>query len=136
MIRKKSVTALKSEGPAVTPEQTIEEARRCIAVAGGRREWSDTRDCWLARAAAKLGITHGRAVTLFYRKAKAIPAHEFLTLQMRAREIEQREAARREYIAETRTLAQESGSPAAVLAGDLAGAALALAEWAEGLKHD
>lgn len=136
MIPKKSWRSRKIEGAVVTPEQTIEQARRCIELAGGSREWSDTRESWLARAAHRLGLTPGRAATLFYRKAKAIPAHEFLTIQARAAALQQQEEERRRYVEETKALAAASGSPAAVLAGDLAGAALALAEWAEGLKHD
>ncbi len=126
----------KSEETAVTPEQTIEEVRRCIQVAGGDRQWDDTRERWLWRAAKRLGLEPGRVTTLFYRKAKSIPAHEYLTIQARARALQKQHEERRRYVQETQELAKASGSTAAILLGDAAGAAFALAEWAEGLKRE
>ncbi len=135
MIPKKLWTTQKSEDGAVTPEQTVDEVRALIEQAGGRREWSDTRDSWLAKAAQRLGITHGRAKSLFYRKVKAIPAHEFLNIRARAEALQQRDEHRRAYIEETRTLA-ESGGIAAQMAGNIACALEQAADRLEGVKRD
>lgn len=61
-----------------------EECRLLIAMAGGGRDWTDTRESWLARAARRLGISPGRANSLFYRKARNISAVEYLTMKERA----------------------------------------------------
>lgn len=60
------------------------ECRLFVALAGGERGWADTRGSWLARAARRLGISHGRATSLFYGKARNISAVEYLTLKERA----------------------------------------------------
>lgn len=69
---------------AVDADATLADCRRWIAAAGGRREWDDTRESWLARAAWRLGITPSRCATLFYGKVASIKAHEYLTLKHRA----------------------------------------------------
>lgn len=76
----------KSRG--VDPEEIVDRCRKYIITAGGNRQWDDTRESWLARAAWRLGITPARATTLFYRKVKIIPAHEYETLKGRVEELE------------------------------------------------
>lgn len=78
----------------------IDEARRIIALAGGERTWNDTRKSWLARAARRLGIQYGRAVTLFYRKAKDMPASEYLMLRDKARELLEEQRRRESHLDE------------------------------------
>src|SRR5690606_14464749 len=61
-------------------------------------EWSDTRESWLARAARRLGIEPGRAASLFYRKARAIRADEYLTLRARVAALKEAAIRRQEAI--------------------------------------
>lgn len=78
-----------------TEADIIEDCRRWIAAAGGPREWNDTRELWLARAARRLGIPRSRAASLFYRKARGITALEYLTLKARIEALEAAAARRR-----------------------------------------
>lgn len=73
----------KSETPTMQPDAIAADCRRFVIQAGGSRQWSDTRESWLARAAHHLGIPHRRAKALFYREVQNIPAHEYLTLKAR-----------------------------------------------------
>ena len=59
-----------------TPDCIALEMRDAVILAGGNRHWNDTRQSWLARAAQILGISPRRASSLFYQKARAIPAWE------------------------------------------------------------
>lgn len=86
--------------PGVGPEEIAERCRKYIVVAGGPREWNDTRESWLARAAWRLGISPARAATLFYRKIKTIPAHEYETLRLQVASLERAAERRREALNE------------------------------------
>lgn len=79
-----------------TEDDVIEDCRKWIAQARGARDWNETRQAWLARAARRLGITQGRAVSLFYRKARGITAVEYLALQARVEALETAAKRRRE----------------------------------------
>lgn len=76
-----------------TPDCIALEMRDAVILAGGNRHWNDTRQSWLARAAQTLGISPRRASSLFYQKARAIPAWEADNIrlqlaQLRARQTE------------------------------------------------
>lgn len=125
----------RNEECKVTPEQTADEVRRPL-VAAEPKHPLDTQESWLARTAWKLGLDAGRVKRLFYREVRRIPAHEFLTIQARAAALQQRDEHRREYIEETRALAQEKGGFGATLASDIACALSAAADKLEGVKRD
>jgi hypothetical protein len=78
---KKPFRSLKT---VATADAIAADCRALVIVAGGERHWNDTRESWLARAAWRLGITPGRAASLFYGKARAIRADEYLLLRARA----------------------------------------------------
>lgn len=40
--------------------------RELIAAVAGPRQWGDTRESWLARAARRAGVSHRQAKALFY----------------------------------------------------------------------
>lgn len=69
-------------------DAVLDEVHGFLCVAGGPRDWSDTRESWLRRAAHRLGIDPGRANSLFYRKARRIDATEYLTIKARAQALE------------------------------------------------
>lgn len=69
--------------PAVSAADVAEEMRTAVMEAAGRREWSDTIDLMLWRAAQRLGISHRRARAFWQREAKAITATEYLTVKQR-----------------------------------------------------
>lgn len=73
-----------TEKSMATADHIAGECRLFVALAGGERGWADTRGSWLARAARRLGISPGRATSLFYGKARNISAVEYLTLKERA----------------------------------------------------
>lgn len=72
----------------VSHEMVLDEVRGFIVLAGGPRDWGDTRESWLRRAAQRLGINAGRATSLFYRKVKVVPAQEYLEMKARAQALE------------------------------------------------
>lgn len=90
---KKSFGIRKTDMTAI---DTLDDARRCIIAAGGPREWNDTRESWLARAAWRLGITAGRAASIFYGKARQVPAGEYIALLQRAAALDEAANQRRE----------------------------------------
>ncbi len=52
--------------------------KEAVVYAAGPRDWNDTRESWLARAARKLGVSHRRAKSLFYGTARTITGDEIL----------------------------------------------------------
>jgi len=75
-----------------TPDCIALEMRDAVIMAGGNRSWSDTRQAWLARAARVLGITPRRAQSLFYQKARAIPAWEADNIRLQIAQLRARQA--------------------------------------------
>lgn len=73
-----------------------------VGVAAGPREWGDNRKSWLARGAARLGITYQRARAFWYGRVGNVPAHEWETLKRRARRVAEEQAARHAHVAEIR----------------------------------
>lgn len=55
-------------------------ARLCIATAAGQRDFNDTRQSWLARAARRLNFTPGRITSIWYGKGVRLSADELLQL--------------------------------------------------------
>lgn len=47
-------------------KRSEDSMREAIATVAGPRQWSDTRESWLARAARKSGVTFRQAKALFY----------------------------------------------------------------------
>lgn len=66
-----------------TADSVAMEMRDAVITAGGSRSWDDTREAWLVRAARALGIGPSRAKSLFYQKARLIPAHEADNIRLR-----------------------------------------------------
>jgi hypothetical protein len=79
-----------------SPSAIAEECRDLITVAAGPREWNDTRESWLGRAARYLGIDYSRAYNIFYGRSRRIEASEYLTIKHRVNELRARQAANRE----------------------------------------
>lgn len=67
----------------------IDEARELIGLAAGQRDWSDTREAWIARAARKLGISYARARKVWYRQVDDLWASEWMRMREKAEEIRQ-----------------------------------------------
>lgn len=59
------------------------EARLMVAALAGPREWNDTRESWLARAARSIGLSHARTRNIFYYRARTITAEEWILLTQR-----------------------------------------------------
>lgn len=59
--------------------------RELVAKVAGPREWSDTRETWLARAARKAGISYRQCKALFYGEI-ADPNHKSARLMRDAAE--------------------------------------------------
>lgn len=80
---------------AYTPVSSAAIMKEAVIFAAGPRDWNDTRESWLARAARKLGVSHRRAKSLFYGTARTITGDEILAaakLMQDRREGRQREA--------------------------------------------
>jgi hypothetical protein len=70
------------KGPPVS--SVIAEAREIIALAAGPRQWSDSVKAYINRGARVLGITPGRATSIWYAKAADLRASEWVALQEKA----------------------------------------------------
>lgn len=69
------------------PSAIIEDARAIIGLAAGQRDWSDTREAWLSRAARRLGMSYARVRKVWYRSVDDIWASEWLAMTEKAEEI-------------------------------------------------
>lgn len=49
-----------------TMEKSFSSMRDLVATVAGPRDWNDTRQSWLARAASRAGISYRQAHALFY----------------------------------------------------------------------
>lgn len=70
------------------PERSSRELfalRELVAAVAGPRQWSDTRESWLNRAARKAGISYRQAKALFYEEIKD-PNHRSARLMRDAAE--------------------------------------------------
>ena len=76
-------------------------ARMMLIEAAGPREWSDTREAWIARGARFLGISYRRAKKLFYEEPLKLGADEY-------HEIERNYATATQAVAALSHLARES----------------------------
>ena len=65
MSEKPFASAEKSSGVRVVSEIAIEMRRAVIALAG-EREWNETREAWLRRAAKRAGVSYRTARSFFY----------------------------------------------------------------------
>lgn len=71
--------------------QSLEEMRSLFREAGGAMRPGETKSRWLERAAIKLGLSRGRAVSIEYRKGVVIHAHEIEMAKRRVAEQRHRE---------------------------------------------
>lgn len=65
----------------------IEDARQIIGLAAGQRDWNDTREAWLSRAARRLGMSYARVRKVWYRRVDDLWASEWLEMTAKAEEI-------------------------------------------------
>lgn len=56
------------------------EAQSMLCTIAGPRNWSDTRQSWLAKAARRLGWPYARTSNIFYGRARLIRAEEWIRL--------------------------------------------------------
>ena len=88
----------------VSPDAILSDAREMLIRVGARRH-DDSKQSFLRRAAHALGLPYGRAVSIYYRKARRIPADEFLTMKVRYTEAERAGQARMEIFDDLQSLA-------------------------------
>lgn len=81
----------KKQGEKSKMPDALTEARLCIATAAGPREFSDTRQSWLSRAAKVLGLTPGRITSIWYAKGVRLSADEYLLMKERTEELKWRQ---------------------------------------------
>lgn len=81
---KNSRQFLKRNSPVTS---VVTEARDIIALAAGPRQWSDSVKAYINRGARRLGITTGRATSIWYAKVEDLRASEWLHLQRKAAEL-------------------------------------------------
>ena len=62
--------------------------RELIVAVAGQRQWSDTRESWLARAARKAGVSYRQAKAIYYNEIKD-PNHRSVRLMRDAAELAQ-----------------------------------------------
>lgn len=94
-----------------THNETLAAARRLLIELCGPRTWNQTRQAWLARGAALLGWKYRRAAALFYNEARRIEHDEFVQLETRLIDLEQKQAAREAHLHEIRTLRSRHNGP-------------------------
>lgn len=80
MNKRQEITSHSLEKPSVTSSAYMRDA---VIQAAGPRDWNDTRDSWLMRAARVLGLSHRRTKAIFYGEARRISADEYLAVQAR-----------------------------------------------------
>lgn len=103
------------------------QAREMLCAIAGQRDWNDTRESWLARAARKLGFGHRRTKAIFYGEARVISADEWLRLNETLAALSKSAAARREEINDLQALSSAADAAAfdrvrpLGVAGDAAG---------------
>lgn len=85
------------------------EMRDAVIFAAGTRTWNDNRPSWLARAARVLGITPGRASSLFYMKVRNVPAWEADSIRIQLRRLKDQQRALGERHAALETALGTSG---------------------------
>jgi len=95
-----------SESPEMTstPLETLATARRMLIEICGPRTWHQTRQAWIARGASLLGWKYRRAAALFYREARRIDHDEYVQLETRLLDLEQKQAAREAHLHEIHSL--------------------------------
>lgn len=84
--------------------ETLATARRMLIEICGARTWNQTRQAWIAKGAALLGWKYRRAAALFYREARRIEHDEYVQLETRLLDLEQKQAAREAHLHEIHAL--------------------------------
>lgn len=89
-------------GRTVKSMTTSEEVREFLCAVP--RQHSDTRDSWLRRAGAFLGLTPRRARSVWYREKVRIDHDEYLRMRARIEGLKQAQIKRREMLADVHSL--------------------------------
>jgi hypothetical protein len=85
MQRSFDVPKIPFRNPKGSPvSSVIAEAREIIALAAGPRQWSDSMKVYINRGARVLGLSPGRATSIWYAKASDLRASEWVALQEKA----------------------------------------------------
>ena len=71
---------MKLQKPCKGSEMITADARSMLCAVAGNRDWSDTRQSWLAKAARRLGWPYSRTSNIFYGRARLIRAEEWIAL--------------------------------------------------------
>jgi hypothetical protein len=58
-------------------------ARKMVIALAGQRNWSDTREAWLARVARQVGLSARRIRAIFYQEPIRLSADEYISIQSR-----------------------------------------------------
>ena len=61
----------------------VAKARSMFVEVCGPRDWSDTRESWLARGARRVGMSVRRARSLFYQQPLKLSADEYFSIEER-----------------------------------------------------
>jgi hypothetical protein len=93
------------------------EARQMIGAIAGPREWADTRQSWLAKAARRLGFPYARTANIWYGRARLIRAEEWITLNQTIADLNKRAAERQGDIADAQGMARSRIAASVDLAG-------------------
>lgn len=70
-----------------TAQEAVDRMRDAVIFAAGPRQWDDTREQWLARAALRLHIPFQRAWKIFYKRVTNPSAAEFIEITRRHAEL-------------------------------------------------
>ena len=76
----KESVRMKLQKPCKEQRVITADARSMLCAVAGQRDWSDTRQSWLAKAARRLGWPYSRTSNIFYGRARLIRAEEWITL--------------------------------------------------------
>jgi hypothetical protein len=88
------------------------EAQSMLRTIAGPREWSDTRQSWLAKAARRLGWPYARTSNIFYGRARLIRAEEWIRLNEELSTLNKSAQQRGETIHDISILARTTVAPA------------------------
>lgn len=88
------------------------DARKMLCTVAGPRDWSDTRQSWLARAARRLGWDYSRTSNVFYGRARIIRAEEWIRLNEELGQLTKSAVERQGVLNELEILARSGPPPA------------------------
>jgi hypothetical protein len=62
----------------------VDDARACIGLLGGDRDWNDSRKTWLDRAARASGVDYSRVYAIWYGRTSRLWADEYSAIRTAA----------------------------------------------------